>query len=1422
MARRPARTSPTAPAPSSRQDDAAAGTPWPTYHPFPVQCVARTDQTDHGSGVTTSTSFAYHDGRYDPATRTFLGFGQVDSDQLGDESCPTLRVETTFHLGLDPSDPTRPLFGDEALQLGALRRKAARHDHLRPRRIRAPVAAVLGDVSHTYASLLVPPAWPAAIRSRCPTASRPTEQRWERQTAPVSTRTVSYLAVTDEGDITAQRTQAQRAGVATPDQDVTTTTTLATGGTNLRLPARVTQTAPDGTVISATVSFYDGDPFIGLPEGQATAGLITRIEDLAFDDTFVTSLWGASPPDLTLYGYHRLPSDTTGWWKTRRAHQRTTGPAGPTLVTKGPLGGVQTLQYDPAGQRIVEVTDAAGNKASATTDPRAFQTASITDANGHTTTDVFDALGRVTATIGPLDSAALPAATFSYSAGAVSVVQATTRVTHGAADVVPTTTWIDGSGQIMGKAAPGPAADQWIVSGATVRNSRGGTTAAYLPYAVTGTGVTDLSWPPPAGSAAISSTCDALGRVVSCTRPDGLVVGTRREGDTVVMSETWPGGTAQDVEQQTYDAAGQLIAVSRNAGDHWVEQQYQYAPSGKVSAITQPDGSQVTFGVDLLGRTFSHQSPDTGKTLFLLDGCDNQRSRTNAAGQVFRTDVDAMNRITAVYHDSGTTPRIQYEYLDAGGAVPADGITANRYTRVWRVTDEIGTAVFQYDEDGHTTSSARTVAAGGQTFVNQVTYDALGRSTSVTLPAPAAGGTGRTVAYSYGPGGRPASASGVVNSAEYDLYGRVTSISYANGTSTLIDYAPNAGAVQRVRVLDASGNVLRDTTATQTDGFLTALASASPDDDSVTFGYDSLRRLDQASYSQGAGAPEVHTWSFNDSFTMTGSSDSGALTYKDGTHQLTAVGTTATSFDAAGRRTTGAFGTATFDAADRLTDVILPDGTQLTHTYDYLGRRSRSTADGTQTYSSPAENVEIQGTATVIWIQFGNQRVAADVGGTLVTLHPNALGDADLLTDAQGGYVTRVRQTPFGLTRPGGSPPPAGSAATLVLLIVGADATGLICQGRRWYDPLTGQFLSPDPIITSVFTIGAWSPYLLCLGNPVSLADPSGCSFLSVLEIIGVAVLAAACVVAAIWTGGASLVALGVITSNIGGWLLAGVAVGALGGALAGELAAQKAGGNLWAGAFVGAILGGATSLAGGALGSAVAGGLSGVVGGTGSLGSYVVAGIVQGTIAGAGTGLATGFAGGKGTVESALISMAKGAAWGAVLGAVLGFGLGNAANTPQTQSGWWNWGAYVDKFATFSSASTAVNTSLGDVGVGLSTVQLFGPDLSSGITGLLPSVLAGAQPGEVSILATLAPIAFSDAGFAATVDISMAVDQAGFSYAQQFSLLLGVATGIVPIIGPLIGDTTKLVQILDPSGYAQAETWFNNAFGSANPNITG
>ena len=1403
------------------QRDAEGGSPWPTYHPFPVQCVAQTDRTDLGTGVTATITYGYHEGRYDPGTRVFLGFSRVEAYQIGDPTCPTLKTESIFHIGLDPDDPGRPLGPEEAFALGALRRKV----------LSTTVWGLDGSdlepnpysvVTHTYSAAVIGSALGTGDQVAVPYGTSTTEERWERQPTMLSRRLVQYLEVDQEGSITRQRTTATRTNTAVPDQDVITTVTFATGGKNLHLPARATQTLADGTVIGANITYYDGDAYLGLPEGQATVGLETRIEELAFDDNFVTRTWGAVPTDLTAFGYHRLPGDATNWWITRRSQRRGSTASGPLLSTRGSLGAVQTVQLDPAGQRAVQVTDAAGNTLTAMNDPRVGQTSSLTDQNELTTMDAFDALGRVTAVIQPGDTAALPSATFGYLAGAISTVAAARRIVHGELEVLATITFLDGSGNTMGKAAPSAAAGQWVVANAVARNKRGMVTAAYGPYEMTGS-----NWQaPPASTAATGYVYDALGRIIRKTRADGLIVSIRRQGDTLIFSEQWPGTAASDVEQQTFDAAGQLISVSRNVNGQWVQQSYGYDPSGRASKITLPEGTQVTLGYDLLGRRFSHGSPDSGKTVYLLDACGSERRRTLATGQVVRTEVDALNRVTGIFHDQETAPRVAYAYYDEGGTAPGDGITANRAARLWRIADELGTVTLQYEDTGRITSSARMVAATGTTYTEQYAYDALGRTVSSTLP-PTTSGPGRTVQYSYGADGRLKGASGVVASVTYDIFGRPAALRYANGTETLIDYRPNGGMIARVRVLGPAGEVLRDVSTTVTDSLVTGVSSATTGDDEATFGYDPLQRLTSAAYRQGTSALDAHSWGYDTAFNLISSSDAGPLSYTAGTHQLASVGGTAVTFDAAGRMRAGRAGTMQFDASDHLTMVTMPSGVTVTHTYGHDGRLALTAAAGTQSYLAPTDNFVIQNGHQVAWIGFGPLRVAADTDGVLCFLHPDALGNMNLVTDATGAVVARVRLTPYGVVRPTAGAAAVGAGATIASLLSAADVTGLVCQGQRWYDPLTGQFISPDPFVNGIYTIGAWHPYLSCLGNPVALSDPSGMSFWSVLEVIGIAVLAAACVVAAVWTGGASLVALGLLTANLSTGTLIGVAIGALGGALAGELAAQKAGGNVWAGAFVGALLGGVTTLAGGALASVATSWLDGT-----PLLQYAITGALEGQISGAGTGLAVGFAGGKGSAEQMLTAAAKGAEWGEDLGLLLSIGGYSLVGTvSKGETAYLQVGNIVNKYSPDPVLQGGWLGALGgadnDLGLGNDVAQLAASPGVGNAAGLIPDFI-GVQniSGSTAVgtffsngslvnisLGWVPSAALNNGAFAAVVTVSFAADQAGFSYADQLSALLKGA--------PLFIDyALTLFQEVNPhNDFNGASNAINRWFGSANPN---
>jgi RHS repeat-associated protein len=1212
--------------------DRAAGQPWGTFHPFPVQCVDRVRQSDSVTGATSTVTYQYHDGRYDPASRAFLGFGRVESDAVGDASSPTTRTVTTFHLGLDPSSPDRPLTADERLHLGALRRRVL-STAIYGLDGSSAQASPYSVVRHQYDTIVQPALSGQSVV--VPFERQTVSETWERGAASFATRQIDYVEVDAHGNVTRQRNRVTRAGQVAPDQDVTTVTTFAQGGTNLiASPARVTQTDGSGNVLSTSITYYDGPPFQGLPEGQITVGALSRVEVLVLTDALAQEVFGASQPDWASLSYHRLPAET-GWWATRFSYQRSRGAGPVTLVTRGPRGAESTSTLDPSGQFVRSVRDPLGNVVKAMEDLRTWQTAEVTDPNGNATSDTFDALGRVTATVGPGDTAAFPSIYYDYRTDSLPMRLGTAqRVTSGQAEVRQSYQYMDGFGRALARLVHGEddAGRAWIVTGATTYDAKGEVATVATPYYAE---VPDWA-PVPAGVSRIEQRYDALGRLVYQRTPGVSVTTWTFAPGKVTISRGPDGGTPTSFETHQLDGVGRTVAVARADGQRWVQASYSYDHANRMVASHSPDGAVTAMVYDLRGGLIRQTGVDTGVTRTVIDAAGNMAERRLPTGQTMTLSVDALNRVTAV-HDSGSAaPAVSYSYLNTGDAPPPDGLQ-NRIGRLYSVTDGLGTVSFVYDAAGRPTGSLRRVSVRpGGSYETRTTYDQLGRITTLSLPAVTTGAASTTLTYTYDRRGLLSAAAGLVRTAEHDILGRLTRLVYENGTQNLAEFDPLSGRMSRQRVLAADGTVLRDQ-AFHFDpaGNLTSVDSPIALD-AVQYSYDGLRRLTGARFGNG----DQFGYAYSDGGNVTHVDGVGDLTYgaAPGSAAVAAQGSSAYTYDAAGRMATAPYGTLTFDGLDNLRSVTLPGGAgTIDYTYDFRGQRVVTSRSGQVVAVSVTAHLEFQEGVPVLWLPFGDARVAAVSGGNRLYLHPDLSGTPSLFTDGAGKLARRLAFGPYGTQRFDSNP-----ASTL-------PNTGLICLGRRWYDPRIGRFISPDPLVPGVFNLDGWNPYIYAHNNPIAFMDPTGCSIWDVLAIIGVAIVVAALLVAAVFTGGATIAVAGVVI-NVSAGLMAATAVGIAGGAIVGGIAAARAGGSIAAGVLLGGLLGGIGAYTGGVLGAA-AGGLFT----QGSLAAYVATGIVQGTVAGAATGAAAGFAGGKGSAEQILLAMAKGAAMGAITGALLG-----------------------------------------------------------------------------------------------------------------------------------------------------------------------
>lgn len=124
-------------------------------------------------------------------------------------------------------------------------------------------------------------------------------------------------------------------------------------------------------------------------------------------------------------------------------------------------------------------------------------------------------------------------------------------------------------------------------------------------------------------------------------------------------------------------------------------------------------------------------------------------------------------------------------------------------------------------------------------------------------------------------------------------------------------------------------------------------------------------------------------------------------------------------------------------------------------------------------------------------------------------LHYDALNSVDMITDGYGLVVERRSYDTWGKQRKvawsdQGPLDVVQSAITNRAYTGHEEITeiGLVHMNGRVYDQVLGRFISPDPFVQQIYTIGSFNRYSYVLNNPLSYTDPSGYFFKSLKKIV--------------------------------------------------------------------------------------------------------------------------------------------------------------------------------------------------------------------------------------------------------------------------------------------------------------------------------
>lgn len=593
---------------------------------------------------------------------------------------------------------------------------------------------------------------------------------------------------------------------------------------------------------------------------------------------------------------------------------------------------------------------------------------------------------------------------------------------------------------------------------------------------------------------------DAAGRPISETDPLGRVKHTMYDAFGQVISQT---DAISRTTTFTYDALGRLTVVT---GPDGTTQHYTYDSMGNVLSEQDGNGHITRYQYDLLGRLRRKIDPLGRIWFYGYDATGNHRDIYTPANHQIQQLYDALGRLTSKTYDG--VPQVEFAY-DANG---------NRKV----MTDTVGVTTYVYDPVNRllqsSDSAGRTVQYG---------YDAAGQQITLTYPdstivqqSYTADGelhqlvaSGDTTTYTYDALGRQikvVQGNGVTVNTTYDAVGNTLDIVQKEaGGSIFSHHHYEVDAVdRRVEMVEA----LPQGTFTTTYGYDDLdrlISSISSDGEATYYSFDDAgNRLVQWGTRLNNGVPEIYNvaYVYNNANQLTQSVDS-------------VRGITNYTYDADGNRIgmqsptrRDSYG---YDAESRLIEAhvelwnastwVHKNGVFERYSYDGNGRRvaKAELLVGSSTILSEKEyryddvtqwNVlqTYDGAVSRFVYDKAFHKLSYWEGVQAGYLQNDGLGSVTGSTNSSG-----IVTTPDGLMRYSDYGEEQGSSSVLSTEdgFTGYQKdtyTGLNYARNRYYDAITGLFISLDTYPANQLDLLGLHRYLYVQATPTNATDPLG------------------------------------------------------------------------------------------------------------------------------------------------------------------------------------------------------------------------------------------------------------------------------------------------------------------------------------------
>jgi RHS repeat-associated protein len=564
---------------------------------------------------------------------------------------------------------------------------------------------------------------------------------------------------------------------------------------------------------------------------------------------------------------------------------------------------------------------------------------------------------------------------------------------------------------------------------------------------------------------------DALNRRTATVFADGTRTQTAFEGcskDRKIL-ETDQAGL---MTFYNYDENDRLIRVTDALGNITT---YAYDEVGNRIRQTDANGHVTSFAYDNSGRLSARTLPLGMVETHTYDANGNRTRIIDFKGDATTMTYDANNRLVAKIYADGS--RVDYSYTGTGKPEEVtDSIGKTAYTydlrdRLLSVVNPDGTAIdYTYDAAGNRTSV--NTASGTILYA----HDALNRLAQVTDP------DGGMTAYAYDPAGNRESITypnGMSTEYRYDSLNRLIGLQNKRSDATVVSgytytLSPSGN---RNRVVEESGRV-------------------------VEYTYDAVYRLIQENITDPVSGIRTITYTYDpvgNRLSKTDGSTSTAYVY-DANDRLLTEGAITYTYDANGNMIGKSEGGQTFtydyDGAGRLVGVAQP-GKTIAYDYDADGHRVTSVVNGSATFFLVDKNLPFaqvleernsSGTLTASYV-YGDDLLRQQRTGQVryylydgVSSTRQMADDSQTITDtydfdAFGIEIHRTGTTVNHYLYSGEQYDPNA---------------GFYYLRARYYNQMSGRFISQDPAQGNPFEPMSLHKYLYANANPIMYIDPGG------------------------------------------------------------------------------------------------------------------------------------------------------------------------------------------------------------------------------------------------------------------------------------------------------------------------------------------